>query len=203
LTPPARRRARRRAVRPPGAGAGRRLRRRRAAAAAARGAGAAARPGHELRGDGPRARHAGQHAEIPLHRRPASAARPALRAGLEFRGGRAMNCPQARALLPLLAYGDLPPDEADALARHLADCPACQGESAGLAQVRQALDAVPAPRVSVDVSRLFAEAADRRARRWRRIAFGGAALAAGLLLAFGLKLQVRAGNGQVVITWGT
>ena len=37
-----------------------------------------------------------------------------------------MNCPQARPLLPALAYGDLPPDGAAALRRHLADCPACR-----------------------------------------------------------------------------
>jgi anti-sigma factor RsiW len=116
-----------------------------------------------------------------------------------------MNCPQARALLPALVYGDLPPDEAAALRRHLADCPACQGESAGLAQIRRALDAAPPLAVSVDVSQLLAESAarlERRARRWRRLALAGAALAAGVLLTFGLKLQVRAGAGQVVIAWG-
>ena len=42
-----------------------------------------------------------------------------------------MNCLHARPQLPLLAYGDLPPDEAAVLNRHLADCPACQEQEAG------------------------------------------------------------------------
>jgi Putative zinc-finger len=116
-----------------------------------------------------------------------------------------MNCPQARPLLPALVYGDLPPDQAAALTRHLDECPACRGEYAGLAQVRRALNAAPPPAVAVDVAGLFAASAarlERRARRWRRLALAGAALAAGVLLAFGLRLQVRVGAGQLVIAWG-
>ncbi len=94
-----------------------------------------------------------------------------------------MTCPDVRPLLPAHVYGDLPSGEAVAVAGHLRGCPA----------------------VRVDVPGLFPAAADRQARsarRWRRLAVAGAAVAAGLLLVVGLRLRVTVGAGQVVIAWG-
>lgn len=116
-----------------------------------------------------------------------------------------MTCTDIRSLLPAHVYGDLPADDAAEIVVHLRRCPACRTECAELSQVRLALDAVPAPKVHVDVSQLFHTVADqqaRRVRRWRRLAIAGAALAAGLLLVLGLKLEVRAGDGQITLTWG-
>jgi hypothetical protein len=116
-----------------------------------------------------------------------------------------MNCPDVRPLLPALVYEDLSAAEADAVRRHLDACPGCRDEYAGLAQARTALDTVAVPVVRVDVARLYTEAAarqDRRARRWRLVSLSAAALAAGLLLVLGLRLQVRVEAKQLIIAWG-
>ncbi|HEY1379538.1 MAG TPA: zf-HC2 domain-containing protein [Gemmataceae bacterium] len=116
-----------------------------------------------------------------------------------------MTCPDVRPLLPAHVYGDLPPDEAAAVAGHVRDCPACRAESAALAEVRLALDATPTPPVRVDVPGLFHAAADRQARsarRWRRAAVAAAALAAGLVVVLGLRLHVTVGTGHITIAWG-
>ena len=116
-----------------------------------------------------------------------------------------MTCRDARGLLPLALYGELPPDEAAAVAAHVAGCPACREEQAALAHARAALDAAAPPAVAVDVAALLRADAARQARlarRWRRAALTAVALAAALLLAFALKLEVRAGGGQLVVAWG-
>ncbi len=116
-----------------------------------------------------------------------------------------MTCTEARDLLPLLPYGDLPPDKADALRAHLRDCPACAREQASFRAVRGALDAAPVPAVQVDLPRLYQEAMTRQARRlrrWRLAAAACAAAAAVLLAVFGLRLQVRVQADQVVLSWG-
>jgi hypothetical protein len=74
-----------------------------------------------------------------------------------------------------------------------------------LERVRQALTAVPAPTVQVDLARLFQEAAERQtrqARRWRRSALALGAVAALLLLALGLNVQVHFAGRQLTVTWG-
>ncbi|HZU38805.1 MAG TPA: hypothetical protein VFA18_22950, partial [Gemmataceae bacterium] len=66
--------------------------------------------------------------------------------------------------------------------------------------------AAPVPRVSVDVHQLYAEADRRRQkqlRRWRQMACAGAAMAAALLLVVGLKLQIRAEPGAIIVRWGS
>jgi len=113
-----------------------------------------------------------------------------------------MNCPEVRPLLPALAYDDLSPADASAVRSHLVACPRCRDEFAGLAHARAALDAVPTPAVTVDVARLYTELAtrqERRARRWWRVS---AALAAAVLVAVGLRLQVRVAGHELVIAWG-
>jgi hypothetical protein len=117
-----------------------------------------------------------------------------------------MNCTEARTHLPLLTYGDLSADQARAVRQHLAGCPDCRRELTGLQELRHALCAVPAPVVHVDLPRLYQEGAARharRARRWRRAAVAGLAVAALVVLAFGLRLQVRVQGHQVVLSWGT
>jgi anti-sigma factor RsiW len=112
-----------------------------------------------------------------------------------------MTCSDVRRLLPIHAYGDLSPAEAAVVADHLRECVACRAEAGALDQVRSALDVAPTPPVRVDVATLFRRDADRRARRWRRLAIAGAALAAGLLLVVTLRLHVTIGHGQLVIGW--
>jgi hypothetical protein len=113
-----------------------------------------------------------------------------------------MTCHEVRPLLPAHAYGDLSPAEAAAVADHLRECVVCRVEAAALEQVRSALDVGRPPPVRVDVATILHRDADRRARRWRRVAVAGAALAAGLLVVVALRLHVTVGNGQVVIAWG-
>lgn len=116
-----------------------------------------------------------------------------------------MNCPDVRRLLPALVYDELAAAEAAAVRGHLDSCPGCRDEFAGLAHARAALDAVPVPAVKVDVARLYTEVAarqERRARRWRRVSVLAAALAAAVLVAVGLRLQVRFAANELVIAWG-
>src|SRR5215471_2076091 len=92
-----------------------------------------------------------------------------------------MNCASVQDKLPELLYGDLQPEETAAVRHHLQSCPACRREEAALRQVRRLLDAVPVPEVSVNLTHLYRQTAERqqlRARRWRRVAvlaFGAAA----------------------------
>jgi hypothetical protein len=118
------------------------------------------------------------------------------------------HCPsQTREALAGLLYGELPPAEAEAVQKHLAGCSACRAEYAALRHVRAALDAAPEPvePPGVDLARLYREAARRQARRlrrWRRLAVAALAAAAALLVAFGLKLEVRLERHQLVLRWG-
>lgn len=50
-----------------------------------------------------------------------------------------MRCRRARKILPLLAGGDLSPNKASRLERHLSSCPACRAE---LGELRASLEAV-------------------------------------------------------------
>jgi hypothetical protein len=116
-----------------------------------------------------------------------------------------MNCDAIRGLLPLFVYDDLDAADALAVARHLADCPACQSEHAALMQTRSALEAAPTPAVNVDALALLRIETARqtlRVRRWRRAALAVGALAASLLLILTLRVEVRAGDGQFVLSWG-
>jgi anti-sigma factor RsiW len=116
------------------------------------------------------------------------------------------NCAQTREALAGLLYGELSPAEIEAVHQHLADCPPCRAEQAALRQVQAALNAAPVPEVAVDLPRLYHEAArraERRLRRWRRVAVGALAAAAVLIVVFGLGLEVRLEQHQVVLRWGT
>lgn len=115
-----------------------------------------------------------------------------------------MNCTDVRAALPLLIYGE-PSSEDATLRQHLASCPACRSEYESLVGVRRLLDDVPVPRIAVDLPQLhraLAERQMRRARRWRRIAVTLGAIAAVLLLAVGLRVEVRLEASQLVLRWG-
>lgn len=74
--------------------------------------------------------------------------------------------------------------------------------------VRKLLDTVPTPEPRpVDLATLYRVAAERQAavgRRWRRVAIGGAVLAAGLLLvAFLPRLEFRVSGHEFAVRWGT
>jgi hypothetical protein len=116
-----------------------------------------------------------------------------------------MKCTDVRASLPLLIYGDVPPEEEAELRNHLAGCPVCRREHEAIQGVRRLLDAAPAPVLEVDVPRIFQSVAARqmrRLRRWRRIALAAGAVAAALLLVLGLRLQIRVEARQFVVRWG-
>jgi hypothetical protein len=113
-----------------------------------------------------------------------------------------MNCEQARALLPELAYGDAAQPEAVA---HVRECGRCAAELRELEAVRRVLDAAPTPAARVDLPALYRDAAARerqRTRRWRRGALVAGAVAAGLLLLFALRLELRWHDRELVIGWG-
>lgn len=116
-----------------------------------------------------------------------------------------IDCLQARSHLAALLYGDLNGPEAVTLRAHLESCPACRSEYATLERVRQTLNQADTPPVHVDLVRLH-QAANQlqqsRLRRWRRVAVTAAALAALLLLAFSLSLEVRWEAHQLVVRWG-
>ncbi|MFL5342473.1 MAG: anti-sigma factor family protein [Gemmataceae bacterium] len=112
-----------------------------------------------------------------------------------------MNCHDVCDRLPLHLYGDLPADEAGAVAGHLAQCAACRRELAALALVRDGLNAAPLP-ASVSVEPVYAAEARRQrrsARRWRLAALAGIAAAIALLLP---RLDFRADDRQLTVRWG-
>jgi hypothetical protein len=117
-----------------------------------------------------------------------------------------MRCTEARTDLPAFACGHLPPEASRRLEEHLAACPTCRRDADELRRVSRLLRADPAPAVEVDLAGLYREAAQRdalRLRRWRRLALAAcAALAAGLLVAVCLNLEVRLEKHQVVLRWG-
>ncbi|MGH7174225.1 MAG: anti-sigma factor family protein [Gemmataceae bacterium] len=115
-----------------------------------------------------------------------------------------MNCTEVRAALPLLIYDEPSPQDA-ALREHLAHCADCRREHEALQGVRRLLDEAPVPRIEVDLPRLYQSLTDRQARRlrrWRRVALAFGSVAAVLLLAIGLRVQVRLQSGQMLVSWG-
>jgi hypothetical protein len=120
-----------------------------------------------------------------------------------------MNCEQARGLLPELAYADVTGEDRLGLTAHVRDCAGCAAELRELIGLRKLLEAAsagPAARVRVDVPRIYARAAELQrsaARRWRRGALAGMAVAAALLLALVLRVELRWHEQQLVIGWGT
>lgn len=115
-----------------------------------------------------------------------------------------MKCTDVRAALPLLIYGEPSPQDA-ALREHLAACPDCRREHEVLASVRRLLDDAAAPRIAVDLPQLhrtLAERQMRKLRRWRRIAVAFGGIAAVLLIAFGLRLEIRLEASQLTVRWG-
>jgi hypothetical protein len=115
-----------------------------------------------------------------------------------------MKCTDVRAALPLLIYGEPSPQEA-ALREHLANCAECRQEQHALQGVRRLLDNAPVPHVAVDVHQLHRSAAERqlrRARNWRRVALTMSGLAAVLLFAIFLRMQIRLEGNQLLVSWG-
>jgi predicted anti-sigma-YlaC factor YlaD len=115
-----------------------------------------------------------------------------------------MNCTEVRENLPALAYGELAATIRGAVESHLVSCLACRQELAAMERIRGALDTIVAPSVQIDVPRLFQDAAARQARRvrrWRRTALAVFGIAASLMLALLLRLQVRVEANQLTIRW--
>ena len=118
-----------------------------------------------------------------------------------------MNCEQVREHLPGYVHGDLEPAQRGELEGHLGTCAACCRERDGVVRVRELLDMVSAPTVSVDPARIYRETAaaeKHRLRRWRRVAVVVSAVAASLgFAAVALRLEVRVEDHQMVLRWGT
>src|SRR5437762_3019612 len=115
-----------------------------------------------------------------------------------------MHCSEMRELLPLHLYGDLPPEQAAGVDKHVAECPACRRDRDALQAARRILDAVPGPAVHVDLSRIYARSSrlqQRRLRRWQFAAAAFAVAAATLFVAFAFKLEVHAEAHQVTVRW--
>jgi anti-sigma factor RsiW len=116
-----------------------------------------------------------------------------------------MNCPDIRARLPGLAYGDLTLEERAAVTDHLRTCPACRKEEATLGQIRQLLDGVSVPSIAVDLPALYRQAAERhqrRARRWRRTALAALGMAATVaVLALAMRCEIRIAAHEMVLRW--
>jgi hypothetical protein len=117
-----------------------------------------------------------------------------------------MNCPEVRAALPEYVYGEMAPEAEAQLAAHLKTCPGCEGEAAGLRQVRRLLAAAPAPEVRVNAPQLYRKAAERqsrRVRRWRRAALTACAAVVLLAAATALaRLEIHVGASELVVRWG-
>lgn len=81
-----------------------------------------------------------------------------------------MNCRRIDELLLDYLYGELPPDDTEAVRAHLADCPRCAEQTAELARVRHVLARLPEPGPSkMTVNRVLAQAreqAESRGARW-------------------------------------
>ncbi len=115
-----------------------------------------------------------------------------------------MKCTDVCAALPGLIYGESSPQDTT-LREHLAACPACRREHEALASVRRLLDDAAVPRVALNLPQLHRALAERqmqRARRWRRMAVALGGIAAVLLLAIGLRLEIRLEASQLVVRWG-
>jgi predicted anti-sigma-YlaC factor YlaD len=97
-------------------------------------------------------------------------------------------CSQARLALGAYVVGTLDPAERSAIDRHLARCPACRDELAGLAGLPALLGRLSAGEVVAGPPRpgpalLDRTLAELRHRRRRRLAVATAAVAAGVVLA--------------------
>lgn len=119
----------------------------------------------------------------------------------------ALPCEEALDLLEPYLDGDLPPDEADLVRRHLEACPACAAELSLAARIQRELRALPQPECPPEVIERVRRAgrgevvpfpSRERAPRWRAAAAAAlVALAAGGG-ALGIHLQhVRQQREQV------
>ncbi len=116
-----------------------------------------------------------------------------------------MNCTQVRERLLVWQYGELPAAEGAEVEGHLATCAACREELSAWQSFRRRLEAFQGPAVHVDLPRVYQLAVqrhERRVRRWRRTALAVCAAAAVVLIAVGLKLEIRVEASQVVFRWG-
>jgi hypothetical protein len=116
-----------------------------------------------------------------------------------------MNCDQARLVLAELPYGNVPPAQRRELEQHLAECPACASVGRELEAVRRLLDQAPEPTARVDLAALYRRAAELeqvQRRRWRRLAWAASAAAAVVLLALGLRFELRWHERALVVGWG-
>jgi hypothetical protein len=110
-----------------------------------------------------------------------------------------MNCEEVQELLHV---AELPADAA-AFAAHLQTCAACQRVRDDVQALAGRLNETTAPRVEVNLARLYREAEQQqvlRTQRWRRLAYAG--LAAALLLGVLTLFEWRVEQGQLVVRWG-
>jgi hypothetical protein len=115
-----------------------------------------------------------------------------------------MNCHDVQVRLAELVSGTIPESERQAIQSHLASCAACREEHESLRGVCAMLKTSAAPPVQVDVPSLYQEnarRAQRRARRWCRVAIGVGTAAAVLLAWAVTRLEVHVEKDQLVLRW--
>jgi predicted anti-sigma-YlaC factor YlaD len=114
-----------------------------------------------------------------------------------------MNCVTIRGLLPLFAYDDVGLLEARTIQSHLSECAECRAELAEFNLARQAIDGMPAPRVSIDSETICGKSSlpTLPKKTWRSVATI-AGIAAALIGFALLKLEVRIDGSQLVVRWG-
>jgi hypothetical protein len=106
-----------------------------------------------------------------------------------------MNCTEWEERVALYAGGDLDVRNATEVKRHLGDCPSCQLFASGLAESLACLksahaeEIAPAHYAALRARVMAAVDRDRRGLGWVWI-FAATAVAAALLVAFGLRLRV-------------
>ncbi len=105
-----------------------------------------------------------------------------------------MNCEEAQRSLSAYLDGELPPQAAGELRRHLSECAQCAGGLEELRRLEAALDALPGTYVPAGFARRVREAA--QAGRVRRMPFGGTLTraAAVLMAVAGLYCGVQTGR---------
>ncbi|HWA99663.1 MAG TPA: anti-sigma factor [Pirellulales bacterium] len=115
-----------------------------------------------------------------------------------------MRCDEIIDLLPLLVYDELSAEEAATCRQHLEACPTCAAELSSLRQVHGVLDHASQQQVQIDLAAVCLRivAREHRQRIGRRVALGGAAVAAALLVVVSLRLlNIAVEPGRVTLAW--
>jgi hypothetical protein len=119
-----------------------------------------------------------------------------------------MKCEQVEERLMSLVYGELPPEERDAVDEHVIDCERCSREAAVLRKTHSLLQDAAAeeePTTTLplaQVSQRAMQKVERSRRRWRTFAFTSASAAVVLVVLQLLSVRITIDQSQFEIAWG-